>query len=475
MKKKLSLFSRIFSISAIITLLVPLWLPIMAQCKSLSMDESRGITETSILKAEEIMGIEFDKSDISTENFDLSGCVFTELTDRNDVKITLDQEGNIVRFNTIYAEKDNKSNDKIEVKGNISTNNEKILNLFSLDQSYEMSKQENYGEYYGYSYIKEYSNGLQNPFDSVKVLFDAATNSIVIATKFKHEPNSIVANITIDEAIDSAERSEYYALGSTVTDWKLTYILPSMFENDKVKRYSNENEAVLCYKIVYDDGCIIYVDAMDAEPVAVDEIMAINSASFTIHEVSASTHPNAYNRRPSSVATCKELNGYRDENILLSERGFRKLGYNAVGQNNPYTDNTINTDMSSFISGDNSYGFYFCGHASPDVLAYKYHTILRRENVSGNWRFVFLDGCETAVDTGWATQFNIYGKKGRAYLGWFDTVELVNTHKFQKYFWPRVGTKEIQALALDAANAVSGAGTTPIRFWGDSSYTGVEK
>lgn len=98
---------------------------------------------------------------------------------------------------------------------------------------------------------------------------------------------------------------------------------------------------------------------------------------------------------------------------------------------------------------------------------------IRRTNVSGNWRFVFLDGCETAVDTGWAEQFNIYGRSGRAYLGWFDTVQLVYTHQFQDYFWPRVGNKAIQALALDAANSVPGQGTTPIRFWGDTSYTGV--
>ena len=108
-----------------------------------------------------------------------------------------------------------------------------------------------------------------------------------------------------------------------------------------------------------------------------------------------------------------------------------------------------------------------------NVLAFKYNTILRRTNVSGNWRFVFLDGCETAVDTGWAEQFNIYGRSGRAYLGWFDTVQLVYTHQFQDYFWPRVGNKAIQALALDAANSVPGQGTTPIRFWGDTSYTGV--
>ena len=44
------------------------------------------------------------------------------------------------------------------------------------------------------------------------------------------------------------------------------------------------------------------------EPIAVDEIMAYNSESFTIKEVSATTNPNAYNRRPSTPQMCSELN-----------------------------------------------------------------------------------------------------------------------------------------------------------------------
>lgn len=131
---------------------------------------------------------------------------------------------------------------------------------------------------------------------------------------------------------------------------------------------------------------------------------------------------------------CSELNAYRVENIELSESGFARLGYTTVDQDNPYEDATINEDVATFLDGDSSYGFYFCGHANSNVLAFKYNTILRRTNVSGNWRFVFLDGCETAVDTGWAEQFNIYGRSGRAYLGWFDTVQLVYTHQFQDYF-----------------------------------------
>lgn len=430
-------------------------------------------TNSSISIAEDLMGIAFDRTSITTENVQLAGCEYTEMTDQNDVKITIDQNGELVRFNAIYAKKSGIGLATKEKKNFAAIQENRIVDVFNIDQTYEKTSMENNGEYSSYSYIKEYRNGLQNPFESVKITCNIHTGDVVIATKFDHEPNSTIAEIDEDEAILAAAQSEYYAAGSAVTSCQLAFILPSMFLNETVARYGAGDEAILCYKIVYDSGYIIYVDAMDAEPVAVDEIMAYNSASFTIKEVSATTNPSAYNRRPSTPKTCSELNAYRVENIELSESGFERLGYNTVAQNNPYEDKTINEDVATFLDGASSYGFYFCGHASSDVLAYKYHTILKREDVSGNWRFVFLDGCETAIDTGWAEQFNIYGQSGRAYLGWFDTVELANTHQFQEYFWPRVGNKAIQALALDAANSVPGQGTTPIRFWGDTSYTGV--
>lgn len=360
---------KVFCVVLAVLMLFTMQIPAMAHGENIWESQADFAENSALVKAEDLMGFSFDRTSVTAESVRLAGCEYTEMTDQNDVKITVDQSGNLVRFNSIYAKK---------------TEN----------------------------------------------------------------------NMPVSSCV-------------------LTFILPSMFSNEKVARYGSGDQAILCYKIVYDGGYIIYVDAMDAEPIAVDEIMAYNSASFTIKEVSATTNPNAYNRRPSTPQMCSELNAYRVENIELSESGFARLGYTTVDQDNPYEDATINEDVATFLDGDSSYGFYFCGHANSNVLAFKYNTILRRTNVSGNWRFVFLDGCETAVDTGWAEQFNIYGRSGRAYLGWFDTVQLVYTHQFQDYFWPRVGNKAIQALALDAANSVPGQGTTPIRFWGDTSYTGV--
>ena len=374
---------KVFCVVLAVLMLFMMQIPAMAHGENIWESQADFAENSALVKAENLMGLSFDRTSATAESVRLAGCEYTEMTDQNDVKITVDQSGNLVRFNSIYAKK-TENNMPLREKKNAAVVEENIADLFSIDQTYEMTSLENYGEYGGYSYIKEYQNGLQNPFESVKVTYSTHTGDVVIATKFDHAPNSTIAQIDENEAISAAEQSEYYAAGSSVTSCALTFILPTMFSNEKVARYGSGDEAILCYKIVYDGGYIIYVDAMDAEPVAVDEIMAYNSASFTIKEVSTTTNPNAYNRRPSTPQTCRELNAYRVENIELSESGFARLGYNTVAQDNPYEDDTINSDVATFLDGGSSYGFYFCGHANSNVLAYKYNTILRRTDVSGN-------------------------------------------------------------------------------------------
>lgn len=99
----------------------------------------------------------------------------------------------------------------------------RIVDVFNIDQTYEKTSMENNGEYSSYSYIKEYRNGLQNPFESVKITCNIHTGDVVIATKFDHEPNSTIAEIDEDEAILAAAQSEYYAAGSAVTSCRVCF------------------------------------------------------------------------------------------------------------------------------------------------------------------------------------------------------------------------------------------------------------
>jgi len=71
----------------------------------------------------------------------------------------------------------------------------------------------------------------------------------------------------------------------------------------------------------------------------------------------------------------------------------------------------------------------------------------------------------------WANSFNITSSTNdRAYLGWDGTVETIATYDFAQEFWPLVGTMSIRDAAVYAASQVTGS--TPIRFFGDSSYDG---
>lgn len=160
-------------------------IPAMAHGENIWESQADFAENSALVKAEDLMGFSFDRTSVTAESVRLAGCEYTEMTDQNDVKITVDQSGNLVRFNSIYAKK-TENNMPVREKKNAAVVKENIADLFSIDQTYEVTSLENYGEYGGYSYIKEYQNGLQNPFESVKVTYNTHTGDVVIATKFDH-------------------------------------------------------------------------------------------------------------------------------------------------------------------------------------------------------------------------------------------------------------------------------------------------
>lgn len=178
---------KIISVVIMITMLLTLYLPVAAHGESTQMEQINTKANASLVKAENLMGINFDRADVTAENVCLAGRTYTEITDRNDIKITVDQAGNIVRYNAIYAKESSKVKNETEMEKvgiDQKAMKESILELFSLEQNYETTTLENYGDYCGYSYIKQYPNGLKNPFESVKVACDSTSGEVIIATKF---------------------------------------------------------------------------------------------------------------------------------------------------------------------------------------------------------------------------------------------------------------------------------------------------
>ncbi len=142
------------------------------------------------------------------------------------------------------------------------------------------------------------------------------------------------------------------------------------------------------------------------------------------------------------------------------------------------------SDVLNYVNNDpKAYAFYINCHGNSSSLATKDSSgnsklVLNSSEVSGNWHFVFLDACKTAANTTWANAFKInsnYSK--RAFLGWSNLINQVNSHEFSGYFWNEVAarkyTSNVRDAAVWAADKVPGSGTTPIRFYGDRSYNGT--
>lgn len=156
--------------------------------------------------------------------------------------------------------------------------------------------------------------------------------------------------------------------------------------------------------------------------------------------------------------------------------GFRKLGYSSSTCAAYYNDimNWINTSS-------NNYGFYITTHGPTDEDAMAGTNFFCTEdgnyiypnNITGNWHLVYIDACNSKRSNAFANAFKISGHSNRGYLGWATSVPTVSANQFNDYFWNTyVTTRSIQAAAVAAAGQVPGAGTTPIRFVGDTGWYG---
>ena len=144
-----------------------------------------------------------------------------------------------------------------------------------------------------------------------------------------------------------------------------------------------------------------------------------------------------------------------------------------------YDTYTLKTKILNYIGiGGNEYAMYIRCHGCPSYICGKNssNTEARKiypSDLSGNWHFVFLDGCETGASNNFASALHIYGYSNRAFLGWYNTVATSASKAFVQNYWPILAsstTKTVRQAALDTAALI--ASSTPIRFYGDTSYNG---
>lgn len=339
---------------------------------------------------------------------------------------------------------------------------ETIRALLNLSDEYVLIGTEEFDEDYLTVTMSKAYNGIVNPYESVNAVIRKTDSNVVYLRVFDTAPETTEATIGENEAL-SAAADIIAELGTDVTSSKLVFTEPNYYwYNGTDTDYEIADFVRLAYEFVIGDGdWIVDVDAVTGEVIGGDMSMAEKAGCY------GQTDTNYY----KGATTTK-----------LAVAGYKKLGYTTSSTTSD-TGSVLRSTITSFMSGSTAYGLYIRAHGSAansngvQLLATKvgetYSNFLYTYDVSGNWHFVFLDACHTADSSNWANRFNISSSySNRAYLGWSGAVLTGNSYKFAVQFWPLVGTMSIRNAAVAAAAEVEGSGTTPIRFYGDTSYYG---
>lgn len=297
-------------------------------------------------------------------------------------------------------------------------------------------------------WLKQLSNGMNNPFQSVKIIVDIPHQRVASYVSYDKEPNAETAKITQAQAEEfvNAFMKQKEISGET-EEMKLGYCQPNDTWDEQ--KTVEKDRVYLAYIATVCNGCLrIYVDALSGEIIGGEYLKKEQGGTFAIQQ--------------------KEF----IYALNLAAAGFRKLGYNVSSVN--VTSVTDGSKIDDFWDGKDNYAFYFSGHGSADQIGNNSTWRLYPKDVGGkDWHFVFLDACSTGASNKWATAFGITNSSGsRAWLGWYKDVSIPAAKLFNEEFWPLMVYYSIRDAALKAADKVPEYETAPIRFYGDPIYCG---
>lgn len=155
--------------------------------------------------------------------------------------------------------------------------------------------------------------------------------------------------------------------------------------------------------------------------------------------------------------------------------GLGRLGYSpctsSIGQ-------ITKDSMLSWINNSgNGYAMYVHTFGGSGYFNDYYGNSIGTASISGNWDFVFIDSAYSAATNTLASAFHTTGYSNRCFLGWSGSVNTSNSELFNYFFWMEYigGGATINNAAINAASRVPGSGTTPIRLYGSTTYTGAAR
>lgn len=154
-------------------------------------------------------------------------------------------------------------------------------------------------------------------------------------------------------------------------------------------------------------------------------------------------------------------------------KGLGNLGYSCTSSLGAITRDSM---LAWINNTGNGYAMYVHTYGGSGYFNDYYGYSITSSMISGNWDFVFIDSSHSAADATLANAFHTTGYTNRCFLGWYNAVYTQNADTFGYYFWlTYVGHSSVRNAALNAASRVPGSGTTPIRLYGSTTYTGVAR
>lgn len=155
--------------------------------------------------------------------------------------------------------------------------------------------------------------------------------------------------------------------------------------------------------------------------------------------------------------------------------GLGRLGYSpctsSIGQ-------ITKASMLEWINNSgNGYAMYVHTFGGSGYFNDYYGNSIGTASISGNWDFVFIDSAYSAQTNALANAFHTTGYSNRCFLGWSGDVTVYNSELFNYFFWIEYidGSLSVRTAAVHAAGRVAGSGTTPIRLYGSTTYTGAAR
>lgn len=155
--------------------------------------------------------------------------------------------------------------------------------------------------------------------------------------------------------------------------------------------------------------------------------------------------------------------------------GLGRLGYSpctsSIGQI------TKDSMLDWIKNSGNGYAMYVHTFGGSGYFNDYYGNSIGTASISGNWDFVFIDSSRSAETNALANAFHTTGYSNRCFLGWSGDVSTYNSELFNYFFWMEYvnGTMSIRTAAVNAAGRVPGSGTSPIRLYGSTTYTGAAR